>query len=137
LGGDTIINIDYDELYNLFKNKNSSVTIGTDCHSIDIAKQHGIIGVNKENLIIDFEEKPEKPKSTLLAPCIYIIKKQELKLIDEYIRSSPKTDAPGYFLEYLIKKTNFYALITDGENYHDIGNLNSYLRSIEIFKNKK
>jgi glucose-1-phosphate thymidylyltransferase len=133
LGGDTIIAIDYTDLFNLFKEKNSSVTIGTDCHSIEIARQHGIIEVNKDNLIVDFEEKPKNPKSTLLAPCIYIIKKEELPLIDTYLKSSPKSDAPGYFLEYFIKQTKFYALLTDAKNYHDIGNLQSYKHSLTFF----
>jgi glucose-1-phosphate thymidylyltransferase len=134
LGGDTIIGIDYKDLFRLFKDKNASVTVGTDCHSLDIARQHGIIGVNKDNLIIDFEEKPQNPKSTLLAPCIYMIKRDELELIDRYLESSPKSDAPGYFLEYFIKQTNFYALLTDAKNYHDIGNLRAYLSSLKILK---
>lgn len=134
IGGDTIIDIDYNELYTLFNQKKASVTIGTDCHSLEIARQHGIIEADKDGLIVDFEEKPQNPKSTLLAPCFYIIKKEELKLIDEYLKLSPKSDAPGYFLEYFIKKTNFYALITDSENYIDVGNLKSYLIAIDHFK---
>jgi glucose-1-phosphate thymidylyltransferase len=134
LGGDTIIAIDYRALFEMFKKRNASVTVGTDCHSIEIARQHGVITVRSlDGLITDFEEKPAEPKSTLLAPCIYLIKKGELHLIDEYLRLSPKSDAPGYFLEYFIKQTRFYALLTDAENYHDIGNLKSYKHSIQSF----
>ncbi len=92
------------------------------------------IGIDKENLIVNFEEKPNNPKSTLLAPCIYIIKKDEIGLIDKYLESSPKNDAPGYFLEYFIKKTDFYALLTDAENYHDIGNWKSYLNASKKYQ---
>ena len=49
------------------------------------ASSLGIIQLNQAGQIIDFEEKPKKPKSNIAAFAIYIYKKETLKLLDEYL----------------------------------------------------
>lgn len=134
LGGDTIADIEYKDFINFFKEKHSSATIGADCFSLEKAKHYGVITVNKDCLITGLYEKPNNPKSTLVAPCTYILKKEEISLIDDYLKHYPKSDAPGYFLEYLIKKNKFYAYILNKKTkWFDIGSLETYKKAFESY----
>lgn len=79
LSGDHIYKMDYSEMLEYHIEKGADVTIGV----IDVPKQEasrfGIMNVNGENRISEFEEKPKNPKSTLASMGIYIFNYSVLK----------------------------------------------------------
>lgn len=79
LSGDHIYKMDYNKMLEYHKEKNSDATIAVISVSLEEASRFGIMNVKNENEIYEFEEKPEKPKSTLASMGIYIFNWKVLK----------------------------------------------------------
>ena len=73
LSGDHIYKMDYADMLNAHKAKGADLTVAVLNVSMKEASRFGIMNTNKDGTIYEFEEKPEKPKSTLASMGIYII----------------------------------------------------------------
>ncbi len=94
----------------------------------DVARVKGKFGVgiiDKNLRLVDFEEKPKKPKSTLVSTGCYILAKNDVKKVYEYISSGNNMDAPGNFFQWLHTRKDVYCYIFEGK-WRDIGNMNAY-----------
>lgn len=83
LSGDHIYKMDYDKMLDFHKEKEADVTISVINVSMEEASRFGIINTRDDLSIYEFEEKPEKPKSTNASMGIYIFKWELLK---KYLR---------------------------------------------------
>lgn len=97
------------------------------------ASKYGVIKLDKNNRLIDFQEKPRNPKSTLVAMCLYYFPKERLGLIKEYLENKiKKTDATGSYIDWLRKKFPVYGFIFCGR-WYDIGDHKFYRLAKEKF----
>jgi glucose-1-phosphate thymidylyltransferase len=117
ISGDNLFECSLKEAYDLFKKENKDLSIFYDIQKIEEAKRFGVALV-ENNLIIDFQEKPSQPKSTLCSASTYFYKKETLNLIKEFTKEENK-DYPGLLMQYLYKKVPIYAYIV--EKWLDIG----------------
>ena len=98
------------------------------------ASKYGVIKLDKSERIMDFKEKPQSPKSTLVAMCLYFFPKKSLELIKEYLQiKSDKHDATGFFIDWLREKEPVYGFQFRG-HWYDIGHHNSYSQAKEKYK---
>ena len=81
--------------------------------------------MDRNNKIISFEEKPEKPKSTLISTALYFFTKEELKKIHEYMKTNNPKEGPGYLIPYFLKSQDVYGYVFKGE-WYDIGTKEIY-----------
>ncbi len=88
-------------------------------------KKSGVIVVEDDGLVINMQEKPEKPQSTWCCPPFYFIVKKDVPMVAKGIEAGCGTDAPGSFIAWLYKKVSVYAMRMPGNRY-DIGTLESY-----------
>ena len=72
LSGDHIYKMDYDEMLDYHKEHHADATIAVIEVPMKEASRFGIMNTDDENRIIEFEEKPEHPKSNLASMGIYI-----------------------------------------------------------------
>lgn len=79
LSGDHVYKMDYSKMLHFHKSKGADVTIAAIEVPLKEASRFGIINTNKDYSIIEFEEKPAKPKSTLASMGIYIFSYNKLK----------------------------------------------------------
>lgn len=79
LSGDHIYKMDYADMLNAHKAKGADLTVAVLNVSMKEASRFGIMNTNKDGTIYEFEEKPEKPKSTLASMGIYIFTYKELR----------------------------------------------------------
>lgn len=79
LSGDHIYKMDYAEMLAAHKEKCADLTVAVLNVSLKEASRFGIMNTNKDGSIYEFEEKPEKPKSTLASMGIYIFTYKELR----------------------------------------------------------
>ena len=79
LSGDHIYKMDYADMLNAHKAKGADLTVAVLNVSLKEASRFGIMNTNKDGSIYEFEEKPEKPKSTLASMGIYIFTYKELR----------------------------------------------------------
>src|SRR3989338_8817089 len=128
VAGDNLFEFSLKEFVDFSKDK--PIIASHDINNIDLAKQYGILSVDDKYKITNFEEKPEKPKSTLAATCIYFLPSDIVKMIDEYIQKGNPTDKPGHFIQWLYKETEVYSFVTK-ERWFDIGSKEQLERSEE------
>ena len=88
-------------------------------------QKSGVIVVENDGLVINMQEKPEKPQSTWCCPPFYFIVRKDVPMVAKGIEAGCGTDAPGSFIAWLYKKVSVYAMRMPGKRY-DIGTLESY-----------
>jgi glucose-1-phosphate adenylyltransferase len=72
LSGDHIYKMDYETMLDFHKANGADVTIAVMPVPIEEASRFGIMITDEDRKIVDFEEKPEKPRSNLASMGIYI-----------------------------------------------------------------
>lgn len=100
------------------------------------AKKFGVIETTASGEVIGFEEKPEKPRSSLIGMGVYYFPAKTLPLVDEYLLSRDAGDAPGFYVRWLLGKVKIFSLKFSGL-WYDIGDLKSLEEADRIFKLKK
>lgn len=81
LYADNLTNINLTEFLNFFKCNNQPAALAL--FETDQPKSKGIVELDKNNLVISFEEKPEKPRSNLANSGIYIFKPEIINFIPD------------------------------------------------------
>ena len=79
LSGDHIYKMDYNKMLEYHKEKNAACTIAVIDVPLEEASRFGILNTYDTGEIYEFDEKPEKPKSTQASMGIYIFSYKELK----------------------------------------------------------
>lgn len=126
IAGDNLFELPLLDAHNFFRKKKSNVIVLHDVKDWDLAKLYGIVSVDN-SLVVNFEEKPISPRSTLASTGIYLFPKKTIELIKKYIAQGNNPDKTGNFIEWLFKRDKVYSYITD-KKWYDIG-------SIEQLKN--
>ena len=80
-----------------------------------------------------FEEKPENPKSTLIAMCSYYFPKDSLGLIKAYVDQTQQTDKAGDYIHWLVEKADVYGFQFNGA-WYDIGSIEALEEAQDKFK---
>jgi len=125
LSSDNIFNFNLKRMSDLFIEKNKDVIAAYDVKDINEAKKMGVLTADKNGKIIDFEEKPEEPKSTLCSPGYYIFTSDTIKLFNTYVKEGNPPDKPGDFIKWLYKKKDVYIYTYDrpDDKWFDIGTM--------------
>ena len=94
LSGDHIYKMDYSEMLNFHKQRNADATIAVIPVPLEEASRFGIMNADAEGMILEFEEKPEKPKSNLASMGIYIFNWKLLRkmLTDDMVNPNSSHD---------------------------------------------
>lgn len=79
LSGDHIYKMDYNKMLEYHKGKNAACTIAVIDVPLEEASRFGILNTHEDGEIYEFDEKPEKPKSTHASMGIYIFSYKELR----------------------------------------------------------
>lgn len=79
LSGDHIYKMDYDDILRTHKDNLASLTVAVIDVPLKEASRFGIMNTDSNNRIVEFEEKPEHPKSTKASMGIYIFNWQRLR----------------------------------------------------------
>ncbi|MBQ9511767.1 MAG: glucose-1-phosphate adenylyltransferase [Lachnospiraceae bacterium] len=79
LSGDHIYKMNYEKMLDYHKKNDADATIAVISVPLKEASRFGIMNTDKNGRITDFEEKPEKPKSTLASMGIYIFNWKQLR----------------------------------------------------------
>lgn len=127
LSGDHIYKMDYEEMLNVHKEKGADLTVAVLNVSLKEASRFGIMNTDDKGYIYEFEEKPEKPKSTLASMGIYIFSYKELRkyLIADAADENSKHDfGLNIIPAMLADKKKLYAWTFDGY-WKDVGTVES------------
>lgn len=126
IGGDNYFESPLDKFIRWAKKRKPFNTVGVfNFPDKKLLKNYGVVSVDLEGRIIDFQEKPANPGSSLISTCIYYFCQEKLNLFDQYIKSGQSSDAPGNYVRWLYKKDKVFTFIFEG-NWYDIGDISTY-----------
>jgi len=121
IAGDNLFNFGLLPLYNFFREKREIVNALYDIGSIEAAKELGVMSIDPvSKLVVSFEEKPPKPKSTNVSLGIYFFPREKLHEISDFLKRGGKPDKIGYLMAELTEKKQLYGFVYR-EKWFDIG----------------
>jgi glucose-1-phosphate thymidylyltransferase len=107
-----------------------------DVGDLEAMKKYGAVTVDTDGVITHFEEKPEKPKSTLAAVALYYYSRELLPLFMTYLAAGNNPDQPGRFLQWLYTRKPVKTYQIKGR-WLDIGSKGTLEKANEIFSMTK
>lgn len=126
LSGDHIYKMNYDNMLDYHKETGADATIAVIEVPMKEASRFGIMNTDDEGRIVEFEEKPENPKSNLASMGIYIFNWKTLKEALLANADQPGLDFGKHIIPYCHGKGSpLYAFEFNGY-WKDVGTLNSY-----------
>lgn len=101
-----------------------------------LATRYGIVSLNGNNFIEEFQEKPASPKSTLASTGIYYFPKSKLSMLEEYMETNMAKDAPGNFVKWISEKDKVFGYVFT-EGWYDIGDKSSLEKADIEYREKE
>jgi len=139
LSGDHIYKMDYDKMLTAHKQRKADATIAVLNVSLKEASRFGIMNTYEDGTIYEFDEKPEKPKSTLASMGIYIFTYKQLRkyLIADAKKEDSKHDfGMNIIPDMLNDNKKLYAYEFDGY-WKDVGTVESLWQgNMDLLKDK-
>ena len=128
LSGDHIYKMDYRDLLNVHKQKGADCTIAVMEVDWDEASRFGIMNTDEDDKIVEFEEKPENPKSNLASMGIYVFNWKVLRkeLIEDYENKESTNDFGHDIIPKMLNQGSpLYVYKFDGY-WKDVGTVKSF-----------
>jgi len=136
IGGDNLYRFKLKEFTDYSRNKKKCCVAVHDIANIERAKRSGVVTLDKSGRVVDFQEKPSDPKTTLVAICMYYFPKAEIEYLNEYLSTTNIKDAPGHYISWRAKRDKVYGFVFN-EDWYDIGDMTSYDEAQDKFSNNK
>ncbi|MDO8511628.1 MAG: nucleotidyltransferase family protein, partial [Nanoarchaeota archaeon] len=132
IAGDNLFGFSLLAFTDFFKNKNSSVVAFHDLKDKNKVKGKYGVGIVQGSKVIDFEEKPAAPKSSLASTACYLFKRNDLMHIQDLVKMG-KVDAPGNLIKYLATQSQVHAFVFD-EHWFDVGSFESLREAQKVYE---
>ncbi len=127
VAGDNLIGFDLSEFVDFFEAGGTASLAAYDVGDREKAKSYGLVELDGDR-VVDFQEKPEEPNSTLVSIACYGFPRESLRF-EEYLEDGNNPDEPGWFIQWLQRREAVRAFVFE-EPWFDIGTLQSYLDAI-------
>ncbi len=103
-----------------------------DVGDLEAIRRYNAIEVDDNGRITYFEEKPERPRSTLTGIALYFYPRRLLPLVDEYLSAGNNPDQPGRLVEWLYRREPVFVWRVPGE-WIDIGSPETLAEANRVF----
>jgi len=123
LSGDHIYNMDFDAMIEFHRSKNADVTVAMMVVPRSEIYQFGAGIVDKHDRVIEWEEKPKKPRTNLASMGIYVFDYKYL--LDSLKHDKSGVDFGMHILPRAIEENNVFAYPFYGY-WRDVGTIQSY-----------
>lgn len=128
VAGDNLISFTISDFVDFFEAKGVPTIAAYDVGSLERAKSYGLVTLDGDE-VVDFQEKPDEPESTLVSIATYGFPADTLPLLETYLAEDQNPDEPGWFIEWLQLRGSVCAYTFDGA-WFDIGTPESYLDAV-------
>ncbi|MDQ7054768.1 MAG: nucleotidyltransferase family protein [candidate division KSB1 bacterium] len=123
--GDNIFRFSLQSAWERFRREKQNVILALPEDDPAKLRKTAVLELAENDRVLKLHEKPEQPTSHWMAPALYLLQPEALRLVPHYLQQSDAGDAPGYFIAYLVKKQPVYAMRVFGSRL-DIGSPESY-----------
>ncbi|WP_228721394.1 glucose-1-phosphate adenylyltransferase family protein [Desulfosediminicola ganghwensis] len=123
LSGDHIYHMDFEVMLEYHRSKKADVTVSMMVVPKSQIRHYGAGIIDDKNRIIDWEEKPEKPRSNLASMGIYVFDRNYL--LEALARNKDELDFGMHLLPWAIENDNVFAYPFYGY-WRDVGTIQAY-----------
>jgi glucose-1-phosphate thymidylyltransferase len=120
IAGDNLFDFSLRDYRDWVARKGGSAVAVYDVHDRELAKQYGVVGVDDDDRVVTFVEKPADPPSTLAATATYLYRRDHAQLVSVYLAEGNPPDQPGNLIAWLHTRAPVYAYRVPG-GWWDIG----------------
>ncbi len=128
IAGDNLISFSVGDFLDFFEARAAPTLAAYDVGSRERATSYGLVELDGDE-VVDFQEKPDDPNSTLVSIACYAFTADTLGSLSEYLAGGNNPDEPGWFVQWLQDRRPVYAYTFDGA-WFDIGTAESYLDAV-------
>src|SRR5215211_5680429 len=126
LSGDHIYRMDYRKLIAYHEAKQADCTVGVFEVPLRDASRFGTLITDADNRVIEWDEKPARPRSTLISMGIYVFERHILEQrLEEDARIRSRRDFGGDIIPRMVDLDRVYAYPFRGY-WQDVGTVQSY-----------
>ncbi len=129
IAGDNMVGFDISDFVEFFEEKQSPVLAAYDVGDLERAKSYGLVELDGDQ-VVNFQEKPDEPKTTLASIACYAFPADVLPKFDTYLEDDQNPDEPGWFLQWLQSRQPVHAFTFD-DIWFDIGEAAAYLDAVD------
>jgi glucose-1-phosphate thymidylyltransferase len=121
VAGDNLFDWDLAEYVRWWRDKGEASAVALyDVGDLELAAKYGIVELDPDDRLLAFEEKPERPPTTLAATAAYLYHRSHVPLVEEYLAAGNAPDQPGRFVAWLVPRVPVYGFTFAGD-WRDIG----------------
>jgi glucose-1-phosphate thymidylyltransferase len=136
VAGDNLFEFDVAKMVELGRSKGGPVVALKDMgHLGPLISQYSVVTLDANGRITSFEEKPARPKTSLISICCYFFPKSTLPLVPKYLAAGHNKDQPGWYIQWLVRQVPTFGYVVEGA-WFDIGDIDSYNRANELFEKR-
>lgn len=133
---DKIFEFSLQTIIDNFNKRQTPVNACFDTRDIEVIRnRHGCLVLDADRRIVEFQEKPAQPKSSIESIAFYIFPAATLPLVEQYLAEGNNPDASGNYIRWLCSRVPVYACLVT-EDCLDVGTLSSYREVDEIYREK-
>lgn len=129
LGGDHIYKMDYEVMLQFHKENNADITLATIPVPMEEASRFGVVITDESKRILEFEEKPPKPRSNLASMGIYIFTWSVLREALITLKDQKGCDFGKHIIPYCHERGDRVFAYEYNGYWKDVGTLGSYWES--------
>lgn len=131
---DNLLTEDLSGFFEDFRSHGCDLLLAGKLSDYEERKRYAVVALDENRRVTGLEEKPENPKSDVVAYAEYIYTKTSAKMILEYLSEGGNPDSPGRYPEWLHKRKEVRAYLYPGECV-DIGTVKMYTETCEKWNN--
>jgi glucose-1-phosphate thymidylyltransferase len=134
IAGDNLIKFALEDFTSFATPKGSAICL-KDLGSKEKVSLYASVELDDKGRVVDFEEKPPQPSTSLVSIGVYCYSKKHIPLIDKYLKEGRSKDRPGNLVQWLYQQVDLHGYVTEGD-WFDIGDIDSYNEANEMFKDQ-
>jgi len=126
LAGDHIYKMRYEDMLEFHRIHEADVTVGVVEVPLEEARRYGVLTLDEEDRIVQFEEKPSRPQSNLASMGIYVFKRESLiEALEEDAHRRSGHDFGHDVIPARLGRDRVFGYRFDGY-WRDIGTIDAY-----------
>ena len=133
IAGDNLLDFSLTSFLDYAKQKNTSCTMRYWEADENRLRKSGVSVIDKNEVLLALEEKPDVPKSHWCTPPFYYYKAADVRRIKDAVADGCGTDAPGSLVAWMCAHSVLHSMEMPGKRY-DIGSPESYAAVQKAYK---
>jgi glucose-1-phosphate thymidylyltransferase len=135
IAGDNLFDFSLPDYVGFWRGKDGSAIAVYEQPNRELVSQYSVLELDRDDRVVGFEEKPEKPESNLTAIATYIYHRAHLALLRAYLAEGNSPDQPGHFIAWLYSRAPVYGYRFAGE-WLDIGDRTQLLEADNRYRRR-